>query len=146
MMARIVEIGLKAENGRANSAACSSFGSNQTKEDAGELAAMIHHALSQIEGCPQRGIKVTVYGLNPWNAMLTFGVDSGPVPNKADLQALSEVFTERLKRLYDYNEAKGRIRERARGARAEGGGVKTIANRATNRPPRAICRLRHPLP
>jgi hypothetical protein len=111
-----------------------------------ELAAMIHHDLSQIEGCPQRGIKVTVYGLNPWNAMLTFGVDSGPVPNKADLQALSEVFTERLKRLYDYDEAKGRIRERARGARAEGGGVKTIANRATNRPPRAICRLRHPLP
>jgi hypothetical protein len=47
-----VEIGLKAENGRANSAACSSFGSNQTKEDAGELAAMIHHDLSQIEGCP----------------------------------------------------------------------------------------------
>jgi hypothetical protein len=66
-----------------------------------ELAAMIHHDLSQIEGCPQRGIKVTVYGLNPWNAMLTFGVDSGPVPNKADLQALSEVITERLKRLYD---------------------------------------------
>jgi hypothetical protein len=29
-----------------------------------ELAAMIHHDLSQIEGCPQRGIKVTVYGLN----------------------------------------------------------------------------------
>jgi hypothetical protein len=52
-----------------------------------ELAAMIHHDLSQIEGCPQRGLKVTVYGLNPWNAMLTFGVEAGPVPNKADLQA-----------------------------------------------------------
>ena len=71
------------------------------KKTPDELAAMIHHDLSQIEGCPQRGIKVTVYGLNPWNAMLTFGVDSGPVPNKADLQALSEVITERLKRLYD---------------------------------------------
>jgi hypothetical protein len=34
---------------------------------------MIHHDLSQIEGCPQRGLKVTVYGLNPWNVMLTFG-------------------------------------------------------------------------
>jgi hypothetical protein len=66
-----------------------------------ELAAMIHYDLSQIEGCPQRGLKVTVYGLNPWNAMLMFGVDSGPVPNKADLEALFDVITERLKRLYD---------------------------------------------
>jgi hypothetical protein len=66
-----------------------------------ELAAMIHHDLSQIEGCPKRGLKVTVYGLNPWNAMLTFGVDSGPVSNKADIQAFFEVIAERLKRLYD---------------------------------------------
>ena len=66
-----------------------------------ELAAMIHQDLSQIEGCPQRGITVSVYGLNPWNSLLTFGVDAGPVPNKADLQALCDVITERLKRLYD---------------------------------------------
>jgi hypothetical protein len=61
----------------------------------------IHHDLSEIEGCPQRGLKVTVYGLNPWNAMLPFGVEAGPVPNKAGLQALFDVMTERLKRLYD---------------------------------------------
>jgi hypothetical protein len=42
-----------------------------------ELAAMIHQDLSQIEGCPEAGIKVTVYGLNPWNCLLTFGVDAG---------------------------------------------------------------------
>jgi hypothetical protein len=66
-----------------------------------ELAAMIHQDLSQIEGCPQRGLKVTIYGLNPWNSMLAFGVDSGPVPNKADLQALFDAITERSKRLYD---------------------------------------------
>jgi hypothetical protein len=71
------------------------------KKSPEELAAMIHHDLSQIEGCPQHGLKVTVYGLSPWNAMLTFGVDSGPVPNKADLQGLFDVITERLKRLYD---------------------------------------------
>jgi hypothetical protein len=75
--------------------------SRQAKENAEKLAAMIHHDLSQIEGCPQRGLKVTVYGLNPWNVMLTFGVEAGPVPNKADLQALFDVITERLKRLYD---------------------------------------------
>ena len=66
-----------------------------------ELAAMIHQDLSQIEGCPERGVKVTVYGLNPWNSMLTFGVDAGPVLNKADLQAFCDIITERLKRLYD---------------------------------------------
>jgi hypothetical protein len=48
------------------------------KKTSEELAAMIHHDLSQSEDCPQRGLKVTVYGLNPWNAMLTFGVDCGP--------------------------------------------------------------------
>ncbi len=32
-----------------------------------ELAAMIHQDLSPIEGCPKQGVKVTVYGLNPWN-------------------------------------------------------------------------------
>jgi hypothetical protein len=71
------------------------------KRTAEELAAMIHHDLSQIEGCPQRGVKVTVYGLSPWNALLTFGVDACPVRNSADLQALCDVITERLKRLYD---------------------------------------------
>lgn len=65
-----------------------------------ELAAMIHYDLSQIEGCPKRGVKVTVYGLNPWNSLLMFGVDAGPVPNKSDLVAFCDVITERLKRLY----------------------------------------------
>ena len=71
------------------------------KRTAEELAAMIHHDLSQIEGCPKRGVKVTVYGLSPWNSLLTFGAEAGPVPNKADLQAFCDVITERLKRLYD---------------------------------------------
>ena len=66
-----------------------------------ELAAMIHQDLSQIEGCPERGVKVTVYGLNPWNSLLTFGVDAGSVPNKTDLQSFCDIITERLKRLYD---------------------------------------------
>jgi DNA integrity scanning protein DisA with diadenylate cyclase activity len=66
-----------------------------------ELAAMIHHDLSQLEGCPKQGVKVTVYGLNPWNSLLTFGFEAGRVPNKADLQGLCDIITERLKRLYD---------------------------------------------
>src|SRR6266566_2650248 len=71
------------------------------KKTAEELAAMINQDLSQIEGCPARGLKVTVYGLNPWNSPLTFGVDAGPVPNKTDLQSFCDIITERLKRLYD---------------------------------------------
>jgi hypothetical protein len=42
----------------------------QTKTVDG-LAAMIHQDLSRIEGYPKQGVKVTVYGLNPWNSMLT---------------------------------------------------------------------------
>ena len=55
------------------------------KKTAEELAAMIHQDLSQLEECPKQGVKVTVYGLNPWNSLLTFGVDAGPVPNRTDL-------------------------------------------------------------
>ena len=66
-----------------------------------ELAAMIHQDLSQIEGCPEAGVKVTVYGLNPWNCLLTFGVDAGPVRNRAELQGFCDIIIERLRRLYD---------------------------------------------
>jgi hypothetical protein len=71
------------------------------KRTAEELAAMIHRDLSQIEGCPKHGVKVTVYGLSPWNSLLMFGVAAGTVRNKAELQAFCNIITERLKRLYD---------------------------------------------
>ena len=71
-----------------------------------ELAAMIHQDLSQIEGCPEAGVKVTVYGLNPWNCLLTFGADAGPVRNRTELQDFCDIITERLKRLYDVRDAR----------------------------------------
>jgi hypothetical protein len=71
------------------------------KKAANELAAMILDDLSQIEGCPKRGVKVTVYGSNPWNSWLSFGAKAGPVPNKTDLQGFCDIISERLKRLYD---------------------------------------------
>jgi hypothetical protein len=74
------------------------------KKTAEELAAMILQDLSNMDGCPKRGVTVTVYGLNPWNSMLTFGVDAGPVPNKAELQSFCDIITERLKRLYDVHD------------------------------------------
>jgi hypothetical protein len=57
------------------------------KKTADELEAMIREDLGKMDGCPESGVIVTVYGFNPWNAMLTFGVDAGPVPNKAELDS-----------------------------------------------------------
>ena len=65
-----------------------------------ELAAMIIEDLSKIDGCPKRGVNVTIYGL-PWNAMLMFGTAAGSVPNKAELQKFFEVIKQRLQRSYD---------------------------------------------
>ena len=65
-----------------------------------ELAAMIRADLSNVDGCPERGVSVTVYG-NPWRAMLMFGAAAGPVRNKAELQKFFEIITERLQRLYN---------------------------------------------
>ena len=59
-------------------------GPTKEKKTAEELAAMILNDLSQIEGCPKPGVKVSVYGSNPWNAWLSFGVTAGPVRNKAE--------------------------------------------------------------
>jgi hypothetical protein len=65
-----------------------------------ESAAMIREDLGKVEGCPQRGINVTVYGL-PWNAMLMFGAAAGPVRNKEELKGFFEIIVGRLQRLYD---------------------------------------------
>ena len=67
---------------------------------AAELEALILADLLNVDGCPQRGVKVTVYGI-PWRAMLMFSAEAGPVHNKDDLKQFFEFFTERLQRLYD---------------------------------------------
>ena len=81
------------------------LGSERTKETktAEELVAMIRQDLGKVDGCPKRGIVVTVYGI-PWRAMLGFGVAAGPVRNKAELQKFFDIITERLQRLYDLAE------------------------------------------
>jgi hypothetical protein len=71
------------------------------KKTAEELAVMLREDLGKMDGCPKRGVTVTVYGLNPWNAMLGFGADAGAVPNKAELDSFFEIIVGRLKRLYD---------------------------------------------
>jgi hypothetical protein len=71
----------------------------QTKT-AEELAAMILDDLRKVDGCPARGVNVTVYGI-PWNALLMFGAAAGPVRNKDELKSFFEIIKERLQRLYD---------------------------------------------
>jgi hypothetical protein len=96
------------------------------KKTAEELAAMIHQDLSQIEGCPKQGVKVTVYGRrNPWNSMLTFGVDAGPgsIARKVVLQgALPAATTITAGRLSDQNQ--GRDRPSRHGGRCPGASQK----------------------
>jgi len=70
------------------------------RKTADELTAMIIADLSQVKGCPTRGLKIAVYGSNPWNVWLSFA-EAGPIPNKTELQDFLEIITERLKRLYD---------------------------------------------
>jgi hypothetical protein len=43
-----------------------------------EIAKIIMTALQSIDSCPDRGFIVTVYGSNPWNAMLTIRPEVGP--------------------------------------------------------------------
>jgi len=70
------------------------------KRTSEELAGMIRTDLSKVDGCPERGVNVTVYGI-PWRAMLMFGVEAGPVRNSAELRQFFDIITERLQRLYD---------------------------------------------
>jgi hypothetical protein len=42
-----------------------------------EIAKMIQHVLLTMDGCPERGFVVTVYGSNPWNAMLMIRPEAG---------------------------------------------------------------------
>ena len=71
----------------------------QTKT-AEELAAMILADLSEVEGCPKKGLTVHVYGI-PWKALLMFGAAAGPVRNKSEIERFFSIITERHQRLYD---------------------------------------------
>ncbi len=66
-----------------------------------QLAAMILEDILKFEGCPRRGVKITVYGGKHWQAMLMFGVEAGPVRNANEIRALMQTITERLQNRYN---------------------------------------------
>lgn len=49
------------------------------RKTADELAGIILKALQTLDGAPAHGFVVTVYGGNPWNAMLTIKPEAGPI-------------------------------------------------------------------
>jgi hypothetical protein len=66
-----------------------------------ELAAIILNALQTLDDCPERGFEVTVYGANPWNAMLTIKPEAGPVADAALWRERAREMAVRLRQAYD---------------------------------------------
>lgn len=69
-------------------------------KSASELAAMIEHDLAQFPGCP-KGLRVTVYGVAPWRAMLTIPPAAGGVREPQRWRDLTEELADRLRARYD---------------------------------------------
>ena len=55
--------------------------SNQPLKTAAQARALIIEGLRQIPGFPSEGVTVTVYGFQPWSAMLTFAPNSTTLAN-----------------------------------------------------------------
>lgn len=53
--------------------------SGPASRPAGEIADIILKELRSVDGVPERGFLVTVYGANPWNAMLTISPEAGRI-------------------------------------------------------------------
>jgi len=66
-----------------------------------ELAAIIFNALQTLDGCPQDGFAVTVYGANPWNAMLTITPAAGVIKDAPLWRERVREMAIRLRQHYD---------------------------------------------
>lgn len=66
-----------------------------------ELAAIILNALRTLDGSPKDGFAVTVYGANPWNAMLTITPAAGAVKDAPLWRERVKEMAIRLREHYD---------------------------------------------
>jgi hypothetical protein len=66
-----------------------------------EMADIILRALKAIEGCPQQGFEVTVYGARPWNAMLRITPAVGQLPDAQAWRARVRDMVPLLREQYD---------------------------------------------
>lgn len=74
------------------------------RKSADELAAIILKALQTLDGAPASGFVVTVYGSNPWNAMLTIKPEAGPIPDPGLWRARVREMAVRLRQDFDLTE------------------------------------------
>jgi hypothetical protein len=65
------------------------------------LAHMILTALQELSDYPGRGFLVTVYGSNPWSAMLTIRPEAGPRIDRALWLARVQDITAQLRKEFD---------------------------------------------
>lgn len=68
-----------------------------------EIAEMIMASLRAIAGCPEHGFVVTVYGSNPWNAMLTIRPQVGRIEREVWVSRVHELGVQ-LREHYDVTE------------------------------------------
>ena len=74
------------------------------RKTADELAVIILKALQTREGAPASGFVVTVYGGNPWNAMLTIKPEAGPIADPGLWRARVRDMAARLRQDFDVAE------------------------------------------
>jgi hypothetical protein len=74
------------------------------RKTADELAGIILKALQTLEGAPATGFMVTVYGGNPWNALLTIKPEAGPIADPALWRGRVRDMAARLRQDFDLTE------------------------------------------
>jgi hypothetical protein len=74
------------------------------RKTADELAGIILKALQTLDGVPASGFVVTVYGGNPWNAMLTIKPEAGPIADPDLWRARVRDMAARLRQDFDVAE------------------------------------------
>ncbi|WP_438274724.1 hypothetical protein [Nitrobacter sp.] len=79
--------------------------SHNRRKTADELAGIILKALRTLDGAPASGFVVTVYGANPWNAMLTIKPEAGPVADPGLWRGRVRDMAARLRQDFDLAEA-----------------------------------------
>ena len=78
--------------------------SDDRRKTADELAGIILKALQTLDGAPARGFVVTIYGGNPWNAMLTIKPEAGPIADPGQWRARVRDMAARLRQDFDLAE------------------------------------------
>jgi hypothetical protein len=78
--------------------------SHDRRKTADELADIILKALRTLDGAPASGFVVTVYGANPWNAMLTIKPEAGPIADPALWRGRVRDMAARLRQDFDLAE------------------------------------------